>query len=251
MADEPLPPPLGAEEARRYAWQQGVTGFGAAGQRRLEGARVLVSRIGGVGGAAATYLAAAGVGRLVLAHAGDLRPDDLNRQTLMSTAGIGRSRVAQARERLLAFNPHVVVDAVSENVGEENAARLVAGCDLVVGAAPLFSERLALNRAAVRGGVPLVDAAMYDLEFRLTCVVPGGPCLACLYPEPPPHWRREFPVLGAVAGAVGALAALEAIKLLVGCGRPLSGRMLVLDGADMVPRVVSLDRRPGCPVCGG
>ena len=149
---------LTPDELDRYSWQRSVAGLGGAGQRRLKAAAVLVSRVGGVGGAAATYLAAAGVGRLVLAHAGNLRRNDLNRQTLMSTPGIGRPRVEQAAERLRALNPHVVVETVPENVTADNAVRLVARCDLVVSAAPLFAERLLLNAAAVPQGRPLVDS---------------------------------------------------------------------------------------------
>ena len=195
------------------------------GQEKLLAARVLIVGLGGLGSPIALYLAAAGVGRLVLAHAGNLRRNDLNRQTLMSTPGIGRPRVEQAAERLRGLNPHVVVETVPENATADNASRLVARCDLVVSAAPLFAERLLLNAEAVRQGKPLVDAAMYDAEARLMSVLSGGPCLACLYPAPPPHWRREFPVLGAVAGTVGGLAALESIKILTGCGVPLAGRL--------------------------
>lgn len=241
---------LTPDELDRYSWQRSVAGFGDDGQRRLKGAAVLVSRVGGVGGAAATYLAAAGVGRIVLAHAGNLRRNDLNRQTLMSTSGIGRPRVEQAAERLRDLNPHVVVETVPENATADNAARLVAGCDLVVSAAPLFAERLLLNAAAVRQGRPLVDAAMYDAEARLMSVLPGGPCLACLYPAPPPHWRREFPVLGAVAGTAGTLAALEAIKILTGCGTPLAGRLWTCDTATMTCRTLTIPARRECPVCG-
>lgn len=165
---------LTPDELDRYSWQRSVAGFGDDGQRRLKAAAVLVSRVGGVGGAAATYLAAAGVGRLVLAHAGNLRRNDLNRQTLMSTPGIGRPRVEQAAARLRDLNPHVVVETVPENATADNAARLVAGCDLVISAAPLFEERLRFNAEAVRQGKPLVDAAMYDTEARLMSVVPGG-----------------------------------------------------------------------------
>lgn len=249
-ADEGCEDGLTPDELERYSWQQSVAGFGTHGQRRLKSAAVLVSRVGGVGGAAATYLAAAGVGRLVLAHAGDLRRNDLNRQTLMSTPGIGRPRVGQAAERLRSLNPHVVVETVPENATVDNAARLVARCDLVVSAAPLFAERLILNAEAVRQGRPLVDAAMYDAEARLMSVLPGGSCLACLYPAPPPHWRREFPVLGAVAGTVGALAALEAIKILTGCGPPLAGRLWTLDTAAMTCRTLTIPARRECPVCG-
>src|SRR5687767_3023318 len=153
-------PDLTDEDRRRYEWQLWVRDFGEEGQRRLKSASVLISRIGGVGGAAAMQLAAAGVGRLVLAHAGNLRLDDLNRQLLMTTEGIGRPRVEQAAERLREINPHTTVEIVAENISEANAAVLVGRCDVVVSAAPLFEERLLLNREAVRQHKPLIDCAM-------------------------------------------------------------------------------------------
>jgi molybdopterin/thiamine biosynthesis adenylyltransferase len=243
-------PELSAQEREQYAWQLSVPGFGLAQQQKLKGASVLVSRVGGVGGAVAYELAAAGVGRLLLAHAGNLRADDLNRQILMEHAGIGRPRVELAARRLQAFNPHLRVSAVPENVTEANVARLVAEADLVVSCAPLFRERLLMNREAVRQGKPLVDCAMYDLEAQLTSIVPGQtPCLACLYPVEPPAWQRRFPVFGAVAGAIGCLGAMEAIKLLAGLLEPLLGKLLLCDLRTMTFRKIALRRRPGCPVC--
>jgi molybdopterin/thiamine biosynthesis adenylyltransferase len=238
-----------AEQAR-YQWQLWVEGFGSAGQERLKRATVLVSRIGGVGGMVAHQLAAAGVGRLILAHAGALRPDDLNRQLLMSDAGLGQSRVEQAARRLREFNPHVEVLGVGENICSANVDRLVGQADVVASSAPLFEERLLLNAAAVRQGKPLVDSAMYELEAQLTTVLPGrSPCLACLYPEPPPGWRRQFPVFGAVAGTIGSLGAMEVIKCLAGLGQPLVGQMLLCDLRDMMFRRLPLRRDPRCPIC--
>lgn len=243
-------PSLTPDERGRYEWQIWTPHFGEEGQRRLKQATVLVSRIGGVGGTVALQLAAAGVGRLILAHAGDIRLNDLNRQLLMTTAGIGRPRIESAARRLRELNPHVEVETVGENIGEANAAALVARADVLVGAAPLFSERLLLNREAVRQRKPLVDSAMYDLEGRLLTVVPGqSPCLACLHPEPPPGWKREFPVFSAVSSTVGSLAALEVIKLIAGLGQPLTGRLLAFDLGDMSFRTLAIARRAGCQVC--
>jgi molybdopterin-synthase adenylyltransferase len=243
--------PLTDAERAVYEWQLWVQGFGEPGQELLKGASVLVSRCGGVGGMVACELAAAGVGRLVLAHAGNLRPSDLNRQLLMSHDGLGRPRALLAAERLRELNPHVEIEAVPENVTEGNTGRLVGGVDLVVDCAPRFEERLLMNREAVRQGKPLVECAMYELEAQVTTVVPGRtPCLACLYPEPPPAWKREFPVFGAVAGVVGCLGAMEAIKVLAGLGEPLLGKLLTCDLRDMTFRKVTIHRRPGCRVCG-
>ncbi|HYT94883.1 MAG TPA: HesA/MoeB/ThiF family protein [Gemmataceae bacterium] len=243
--------PLTDAERAVYEWQLTVPGFGEAGQEKLKAASVLVSRVGGVGGAVAYHLAAAGVGRLVLAHAGKLRANDLNRQLLMSYAGIGQLRVEQAARRLRELNPFLEVEPVAENISEANVERLAEKADLLVGCAPLFRERLLMNRAAVAQGKPLVDCAMYELEAQLTTVLPGRtPCLACLYPSEPPAWQRRFPVFGAVAGTVGCLGAMEAIKVLAGLGEPLFGRLLVCDLRDMTFRKVAIQRRPGCAVCG-
>jgi molybdopterin/thiamine biosynthesis adenylyltransferase len=242
---------LSPEELQRYEWQLSVRGFGVEGQRKLKAATVLVSRIGGVGGSAAMQLAAAGVGKLILAHAGNLRLDDLNRQLLMTTDYLGKPRVESAVERLHALNPHVVIETVAENIAESNAAELVSRCDVVVSAAPLFTERLLLNREAVRQKKPLVESAMYELEGRLLTVVPGQTaCLACLYPESPPHWKRKFPVFSAVSSTVGSLAAMEAIKLIAGLGRPLAGTLLTFDLADMSFQSIAIPQRDNCAVCG-
>jgi molybdopterin/thiamine biosynthesis adenylyltransferase len=239
------------EERAWYAWQLTVPGFGEAGQGRLKAASVLVSRIGGVGGCVAQQLAVAGVGRLVLAHAGNLRADDLNRQVLMSAEGIGQPRVQQAAHRLRQLNPHLQVEAVAENISATNVRRLVEQADLVIGCAPQFQERLLMNQEAVRQGKPYIDCSMYELELQLTTVLPGrGPCLACLYPEVPEEWQRRFPVFGAVAGAVGCLGAMEAIKVLAGLGEPLVGILLIADVRTMEFRRVMLQRRPDCRACG-
>ncbi len=244
--------PLTDAEKAIYEWQMWVPGFGAEGQQRLKGASVLVSRVGGVGGTAAYYLAAAGVGRLILAHAGDIRANDLNRQLLMTHEAIGKPRIEVASQRLRELNPFLEVEAVAENVSAANVERLVSRVDLVVGAAPLFGERLLLNREAVRQSKPLVDCAMYELEARLTTILPGRtPCLACLYPEEPPAWERKFPVFGAVAGTVACLGAMEAIKVLTGLGEPLFGKMLLCDLRDMTFRRTTIRRNPDCVVCAG
>ncbi len=242
---------LSAEERAVYEWQLSVDGFGEEGQEALKSASVLITRVGGVGGAAAYSLAAAGVGRIVLAHKGDVRPNDLNRQLLMTADWVGRPRVESASRRLKELNPRLEVEVVNENVTEENAKRLVASADLIVDAAPLFGERFLLNREAVARRKPMVDSAMYELEAQLTTIVPGKtPCLACLYPGDPPGWRRQFPVFGAVAATIGSLAAVEAIKVLSGLGEPLLGRLLVADLRDMSFRTVKLKRNPRCAVCG-
>ncbi len=244
-------PPLTDLERQVYEWQMWVAGFGEEGQRRLKAASVFISRCGGVGGAVALELAAAGVGRLILAHAGNLKPSDLNRQILMTHDWLGRPRVECAAQRLRALNPRLEVVALAENVSEGNVAGLVGEADVVADCAPLFEERLLMNREAVRQGKPMVECAVYELGAQITTIVPGQtPCLACLCPEPPSDWRRQFPVFGSVSGMVGCLGAMEVIKLLTGLGEPLLSRMITCDLRTMAFRSIKTVRRDDCPVCG-
>ena len=246
------PTALTPEEQAAYEWQLDVPGFAEAGQERLKGATALVSRVGGLGGVVAYELAAAGIGRLVLAHAGDIEPSDLNRQLLMTHDAVGTSRVRSAERRLKELNPRLVIEAVPENIDATNAARLVGEADVVIDCSPLFEERFAMNSEAVRQHKPLVECAMYELQAQITTVLPGAtPCLACIYPEPPPAWKRRFPVFGAVSGTVGCLGAMEAIKILSGLGEPLAGRLLIMDLRDMQFRMMTIEQRPDCPVCAG
>ena len=241
---------LTAEERAVYEWQIWVDGFGEAGQLALRNASVLVSRCGGLGGPVAYELAAAGIGKLTLAHEGNVELSDLNRQLLMTQDWVGKPRIESAKRRLLELNPRLEIEAYNANVTEENAEALVAGVDLIVDCAPMFEERFAMNRQAALQGKPMVECAMYDLEAYVTTILPGQtPCLACLFPETPPAWKRRFPVIGAVSGAVGCIAVMEAVKVLAGFGEPLLGRMLRFDLRSARFDVVQLQRDPECAVC--
>ena len=242
--------PLTDDEREIYEWQMWVSDFGEQGQEALKGASVLVSRCGGLGSVVAYELAAAGVGRLVVAHAGNAVPGDLNRHLLLTHDWVGKPRIKSVKRRLQELNPRLEVIAHNENLTEENAARIIEQVDLIVDCAPLFSERFLMNRQAVAQNKPLVECAMFELEAQITTIVPRKtPCLACLYPEDPEHWRREFPVFGAVSGTVGCLAAMEAIKVISGIGEPLLGKLLRLDLREMTFRKFQIDRNPECPVC--
>ena len=244
-------PELTDEERAVYEWQFGVDGFGEIGQRRLKAATVLISRVGGLGGSVAWQLAAAGVGRLILAHAGTIKPSDLNRQTLMTHDRIGSSRLESATERLKALNPRLEIVTIPENAAESNALPLARDADVIIDCAPLFAERYALNHAAVTLGRPMIECAVNDLELHLTTLVPGrSPCLRCLYPEENTFWKRQFPVFGAVSGAAGSLAAMEAIKMIAGFGEPLVGTLMIADIRSMNVRRLRIRRRSDCAECG-
>ena len=242
---------LTAEELATYEWQMWVPGFGQQGQQALKSCSVMISRVGGVGGLVAYQLAAAGVGKLVLAHAGNVRPSDLNRQLLMTHDWIGKPRIESIRRRLLDLNPRLEIVAVGENVSSQNADHLLKQADIVVDCAPLFPERYAMNAAAVGQSKPLVECAMYEMEAQITTIVPGKtPCLQCIYPEAPPTWTRQFPVFGAVSGSVACMAAVEVIKMVSGLGQPLLGKMLRYDLRSMRFDLLELSRQSDCPVCG-
>ena len=245
-------PELTEEERATYEWQMWVPDFGEQGQQKLKAASVMVSRVGGVGSVVAYELAAAGIGKLVLAHAGDVKPSDLNRQLLMTYDGLGKPRIESIRRRLLDLNPRLEIVDVAENVSESNAGQLVDQCDLVVDCAPLFPERFAMNRQAVLQGKPLVECAMYELEAHITTVIPGkSPCLQCIFPRDPPTWKRQFPVFGAVSGTVACMGAMEAIKVIAGIGTPLTGRLVRIDLREMEFQSLKVRRRADCPICGG
>jgi molybdopterin/thiamine biosynthesis adenylyltransferase len=210
-----------------------------------------VAGVGGLGGTAALYLAAAGIGRLVLVHAGMVTVSNMNRQVLMKNR-VGRSRVVQAKETIREMNPAVDIDIFDERITDRNAFSLAGSMQIALSARPNFEERRVLNRACVEKGIPMVEAAMNGMEGYLFNVIPRvASCVHCVYPEDDPSWKElEFPVLGAVSGMLGCIMALEAIKLLTGYGNPLLSEMLVYNTMDMDFRKVKIARDEACAVCG-
>lgn len=229
-----------------------LDGFGEEHQRRLRQATALVAGIGGLGGTAALYLAAAGIGRMIFVHRGDLTLSNMNRQILMNEEGIGRSRVVTGKKRILEFNSEVEVEIHDKAIAGDNVNRFLEGTDIALSARPNFRERRILNKACVKKGIPMIEAAMNGMEAYLFNILPGRtPCLDCVFPADDPEWRElGFPVLGAVSGALGCLMALEAIKILTGFGSPLLSKMLVFDTKDMHFRNLNIRRNESCPVCG-
>jgi len=236
--------------AGRYHRQLGL--IKAEGQEKLAASTVLVAGVGGLGGTAALYLAAAGVGRLILVHEGVTVEPDLNRQILMSADGLGRTRVEQAAESITRLNPETVIEVWDGRIEPEPVRPFVRRSDVVVDARYDFPERYALNRLCLEEGKTMVEAAMYGYELSLTTIIPGAtPCLECLYPESPKNWEPlGFPVLGAVSGLAGCLAALEAIKWLL--GKPvLAGTMLRMNALSYQTVEVDVAGMPRCRYCGG
>ncbi len=191
-----------------------------------------------------------GVGRVIIAHGGEMISPDLNRQVLGSELVLGKPRAEHFADYLRSLNRFVEVEAIGREPDDEEATVLARRCDVILACPPTFTERLRLNAAAVRAGIPLIDAAQWGMSGTLIVVQPGQTaCLECVYPDPPP-FEELFPVVGAISSAIGSLAALEAIKILSGSGQPLFGRMLTYDGYNAAASIVELRRNPACPCCG-
>jgi molybdopterin/thiamine biosynthesis adenylyltransferase len=243
-----LPDPWSAQ---RFERQLTLPGFGAAQQQRLRETTALVAGVGGVGGTVATYLAAAGVGRLILVHSGPLEEPDLNRQTLMRPDCVGTSRVRCATETLTAHYPDTEVVGWDCGLTDPRLPGLVAEADIVVDARHNFPERYLLSRLCVQARTPLVVAAMDATEGYLLATGPGSPCPRCVFPEGDPSWMPlGFSVLGAVAGTVGCLAAMEAVKIAARFGEPSFGKLVHFDLSDMRFHSFRVARDPGCADCG-
>jgi molybdopterin/thiamine biosynthesis adenylyltransferase len=241
---------LSDEERERYARQMGPGVLSEEGQLRLKNSTALVTRVGGMGGPAAQMLTMAGVGRVIIAHGGDMISPDLNRQVLGSESVLGKPRAPHFGDYLKTMNRFVQIEAIDHEPDDEEATQLADRCNIIVSCPPTFDERLRLNRAAVGAKIPFIDAAQWGMAGTLiVCKPPETACLQCVYPEPPP-FEEFFPVVGGISAAIGAMAALEAIKILSGTGTPLYGKMLSYDGFAGRVDVFDMTRNPDCPCCG-
>ncbi len=246
---------ISGKERLRYDCQLVLKELGERGQQKLREASVLVVGAGGLGAPALYYLTAAGVGRIGIVDDDVVELSNLQRQVLFTTADIGRGKARVAAERLSALNPDVAVEAHSLRLVADNIADLVDAYDIVVTAVDNFPTRFLINDACVLAGRTLCDGAVLRL-IGLAMTVKGGEtaCYRCLFPEPPPPAGvvscSEAGVLGPIPGVIGAIQALEAIKVITGAGQPLYNRLLQFDGAELSFREVEVDRAPACPVCG-
>jgi molybdopterin/thiamine biosynthesis adenylyltransferase len=216
---------------------------------------VLLVGVGGLGCPTALYLAAAGVGKIGLVDADVVDKSNLQRQVLFGESDIGRPKVEAARDRLLDLNPGVEVVTHYELLTSHNVFDVMDGYDIIVNGCDNFPTRYLVNDAAVMKGKPVVDGSIFRFEGQATVYVPGdGPCYRCLYPEPPPPGEvpscAEGGVLGVLPGIVGVMQATEVVKLILGAGKSLVGRVLLYDAMDMKFRELKLRRDHQCPVCG-
>ncbi|HTK36048.1 MAG TPA: molybdopterin-synthase adenylyltransferase MoeB [Caulobacteraceae bacterium] len=240
------------EEVERYARHLVLREIGGPGQQRLSAARVLIVGAGGLGAPAALYLAAAGLGVLGLVDPDTVGLSNLQRQVLYSTADIGRGKVDAAADRLQRLNPHVQVEAHPVRLDGDNAGTIVAGYDLVLDGTDDFATRFAVSDACVRAGTPLVSGAIGRWTGQVG-VFTARPCYRCLVPEVPPEAETcaAVGVIGALAGVIGAMMALEAVKVIAGAGDPLAGRLLIYDALAAETRTVRIGPDPDCPACAG
>ncbi len=239
------------EEVDRYARQLVLSEIGGPGQQALKRARVLIVGLGGVGAPAALYMAAAGVGTLGLIDHDKVALSNLQRQIIFTTADAQRPKVETGAEHLAALNPHVAVEPFVERLTPANAPGIIERFDLVLDGTDDFETRFAVNAACVATGVPLVSGALGRWNGQVG-VFTGQPCYQCLVPETPPDAETcaRVGVVGALAGVIGAMAALEAIKLITGAGEPLTARLMLYDGLAGTSRVAKIAADPACPVCG-
>ncbi|WP_426022348.1 HesA/MoeB/ThiF family protein [Brevundimonas sp. PWP3-1b1] len=240
------------DEVERYARHLVLSEVGGPGQQGLKRARVLIVGAGGVGSPAALYLAAAGVGTLGLIDDDVVGLSNLQRQIAFSTSEVGRPKVEAAAHRLEGLNPHVSVETFAERLTLDNAAARVGAFDIVLDGTDDFQTRLWVNAACVAAGKPLVSGALGRWNGQVG-VFAGRPCYQCLTPEIPPDAETcsRVGVVGALAGVIGSMAALEVIKLITGAGEALTGRLLLYDGLAGTARTVRVGSDPHCPVCGG
>jgi MoaD family protein len=245
---------LTSEQMSRYSRQMMIPEVGADGQRRLLDAKVLIVGAGGLGSPAAVYLAAAGVGTLGIVDSDELELSNLHRQILHHTTDVGRPKVESARETIALYNPDVQVIPHRVRLTSGNAMEIIAQYDMVVGAADNFATRYLVNDAAYLCGKPLIDGAIFLFEGQATVFIPGRGCYRCLFPAPPPAGAipnpSEVGLLGVLPGVIGVIEAAETLKLILGLGESLVGRLLIFDALTMEFRQVKIRRDPKCLLCG-
>mgnify|MGYP001080724026 CR=1 FL=1 len=248
-------PTLSPEEYLRYSRHLLIPDVGLHGQRKLKAASALVIGAGGLGSPVALYLAAAGVGRIGIVDSDVVDASNLQRQVLHGTSTLGKPKVASARTRLLDLNPHIQVDAYEQPFTSANALQIAAPYDLIVDCSDNFPTRYLSNDLCVLTGKPNIYGAIYRFDGQVSVFdARQGPCYRCLFPEPPPPGLvpscSDGGVLGVLPGVIGALQAAEALKVLLGIGETLAGRLLLFNALDVSFEFIKLRKDPRCKVCG-
>jgi molybdopterin-synthase adenylyltransferase len=242
-------PSLTEYDSKRYARQMMIRGFGPEGQQKLKNTRVFVAGVGGLGCPVCTYLAVAGFGHMTIADLDVVDLSNLNRQILHWDRNVGEPKVKSGLEKLKQINTEIEISAFQGKIDESNVEELTKGHDIIIDAMDNFPTRYLLNRAALKHGIPFIHASVWGLEGRITTVMPGKtPCLECVFPHAPP--KELFPILGATPGVLGCLQVTEAVKVILGIGKTLEGRLLIYDGEYMEFQEIAIERNPKCSACG-
>ncbi|MFP1130812.1 HesA/MoeB/ThiF family protein [Asticcacaulis sp. W401b] len=247
-----VPPELSDDDLDRYARHIVLKEVGGMGQRRLKGAKVLIVGLGGIGAPAALYLAAAGIGTLGLLDDDTVSLSNLQRQVLYATNDVGALKSEVAQARLSALNPHAALNLHPVRLTPDTATEIIGGYDIVLDGCDNFETRHLVNRTCMALGKALVSGALGRFSGQVA-VFNGTPCYQCLVPEIPPDAEtcERMGIVGALAGIIGSMSALEVIKLITGAGDPLIGKLLIFDGLSMTSRVIALPPEPDCKICGG
>ena len=242
--------PLIDSERERYARQIMIPQIGEEGQKRLKAATVFIAGLGGLGSISAQYIAAAGVGELIIVDHDRVSLSNLNRQILHRTADLDWPKTESARKKLAALNPECRIRPIATKITADNAGTLIAGADLILDATDNMATRLHLNRAAMSQGIPFVYGGIDGFDGMVSSFVPGETgCLECIFTDSAGKDRPEPGVLGPTAGIISSIQSLEAIKYFTGAGDMLKGRLLYIQGLTMSFREVCIEPNPDCPVC--
>ena len=254
LATQAKPKTLTPYQVSRYSRHIIMPQVGSVGQRKLLDAKVLMVGAGGLGSPISIYLTLAGVGTVGLVDFDDVDVTNLQRQILHFNDDIGRPKVVSAVETLKAYNPDTVVKVHEEPISSVNAMDIMEDYDIIVNGADNFPTRYLVNDAAYLSGKPLVDGSILLFDGQATTYLPGQGCYRCLFPAPPPPGEvpscAEAGVLGMLPGMVGTIQATEVVKLILGVGDSLSGKLLLIDALSMDFRTVKIRRNPECPLCG-
>ena len=241
---------LSKDELQVYDRQIMIPELGVSGQEKLKKSKVFIAGAGGIGSPVTLYLAAAGLGKILIADNDTVEMSNLNRQVLHWQKDVGFKKVESVKEKISSLNSFINIETIDETITDKNIIEITKGCDAIVDAMDNIVTRFALNKAAIKWNIPLFHGAVNGMEGRATTIIPGKTaCLGCMYKADIP--QSKFPVLGVAPGLIGIIQATEVIKYLVGMGELLENRLLIYDGMELKFKEFKLSRNPECTECSG
>ncbi len=241
---------LSESELERYDRQMLISSWGLEGQRKLKASKVVVAGIGGLGCPSSLYLAAAGIGKIILADRDTFKLSDLNRQILCCQRDLGRFKAEVAKEKLEALNPEIEVEAIIAEITKDSILNIAGDADIVVDGMDNWRTRFLINEYCVRNEIPFIHAGVSSLHGQMITIIPSkGPCLRCIFRKTPSEIKK-FPVFGSTPALFAELQVMEVVKLITGIGQPLVGRMLFINAKEMAFETIEIKRDSKCPLCG-